>query len=242
MRRFHFSVDDVIRAPLMVSDWDLPVEGAPMLAFLARLHADWGVRSDLYCFLEMVEADGRRRSLAGLTPAACARLGAAEAFAWGPHAQDYATAPHAQDVEAARATFTALGAALDRIGGARAPWVRLHYFSELFELAPLWAAQGIAALMTTDRPARAWRLDEGARAALAARGRARAEGMEFVTSHIRLEFCAPDRPAHLCARIDAAVEAHGFCTLFTHEVELDRPEMRALLQAACAHAARTGLV
>ncbi|MCZ7391600.1 hypothetical protein JGR97_29845 [Klebsiella pneumoniae] len=66
--------------------------------------------------------------------------------------------------------------------------------------------------------------------------------MAFVTSHLRLEHFAGDTPEAFGARIDAAVAAHGFCTLFTQELDLDRAELRLLLRAACANAARTGLV
>ena len=244
MRRFHFSVDDVLGAVLQLSDWGVTVEQQPMLGLLARLHAETGVESALYCFHDMTLADGRRRSLDEVSEAAGAVLAQAPAFRWGPHAVNYATAPHAQTVEAARASFTALEAALARFAPAhrRADWVRLHYFSELYELAPLWAAQGISALLTTDKPALAWRLPQGCKADLAAKGRTSHAGMGFITSHLRLEVFREDDPARFCDRIDAAVARHGFCTLFTHEADLDDPVLRRLLARACDHAARTGLV
>lgn len=244
MRRFHFSVDDVFGALTQLSDWDLAITDQPMLGFLARLHGETGVQSALYCFLEGIEPDGRKRHLGELTEATCTRLAAAEAFHWGPHAQDYATAPHAQTVSDAEATFRALDAALARFApaGRRADWVRLHYFSELYELAPIWAEQGVTALLTTDKPAVAWRLPEAGKAELAATGRTRHDGMGFVTSHLRLEAFRGEAADRFCARIDAAVDRHGFCTLFTHETDLDAPDLRALLAAACGHAARTGLL
>jgi hypothetical protein len=242
MRRFHFSVDDVLGAVLQLSDWGLTVEAQPMLGFLTRLYAETGVESALYCFHDLTLADGRRRSLDQITGAACDVLAAAPAFRWGPHAVNYATAPHAQTVAEATASFAALDAALSRFAPPhrRADWVRLHYFSELYELAPLWAAQGITALMTTDKPARAWRLPEGCKADLAASGRTSHIGMGFVTSHLRLEFFRDDDPAQFCDRIDEAVARHGFCTLFTHEADLDDPVLRRLLAKACKHVARSG--
>lgn len=246
MRRFHLSVDDVIGAVLQLSDWDLAVEAQPMLGFLDRLHRETGAVADLYLFAEVRLADGRVRRLAEVSAAAADRLAAAPAFRWGPHAADYGTAPHAQSPDAARATFAALGAAIARIAppARRSDWVRLHYFSELWELADLWAAQGIAALMTTDRPAVAWRLPEPARTELAATGRTRHAGCAFVASHLRAEAFAADAddPARFCARMDAALDRHGFVTVFTHEPDLDDPRIRTLLAVACDHAARRGLV
>jgi hypothetical protein len=246
MRRFHLSVDDVFGAVMQLSDWGLPVAGQPMLAFLDRLHRETGAVTDLYLFAAAVLADGRRRRLDELTEAAAATLGAAPAFRWGPHARDYATAPHAQPAEEARADFAALLAGIGRIAppARRSDWVRLHYFSELYELADLWSAHGITALMTTDRPAVAWRLPAAARAELAASGQTRHAGCGFVASHLRVEFFAAEAadPARFCARMDAALDRHGFVSVFTHEAELDDPRIRRLLAAACDHAARRGLI
>jgi hypothetical protein len=246
MRRFHFSVDDVLGSVLHLSHWDLSVQQQPMLAFLDALHAETGAVSDLYVFSEWALADGRLRRLAEVSDRAAAVLGAAPAFRWGPHARDYATAPHAQGIEEANATFTALIADIARIAppDRRADWVRLHYFSELYELAPLWQAAGISALMTTDRPAVCYRLPDAARASLATTGQAHHEGTGFITSHLRLEFFADDAadPGRFAARMDAAFDRHGFVTVFTHEADLDDPRIRMLAATAFRHAARRGWV
>lgn len=246
MRRFHFSVDDVFGAVMQLSDWDLCIRDQPMLGFLDALARDTGATCDLYVFSRATLPDGRVRRLAEVTARAAAVLAGAAAFRWGPHARDYTTAPHAQTLPEAEATFVALAADIARIAppNRRADWVRLHYFSELWELAPLWRAQGISALMTTDRPAVAWRLPEGPRAALAATGRTEHGGIGFVASHLRLEHFAADAadPARFRDRMEAALDRHGFVTVFTHEVDLDDPRIRVLARTACDHAARRGWV
>lgn len=246
MRRFHFSVDDVLSAPLQLSDWEMLVRDQPMLGFLDRLHAETGGVSDLYLFASARLADGRLRHLAEVSGPAAAVLGAAPGFRWGPHAADYETAPHGQSVADATRTFTALMAEIARIAPPerRADWVRLHYFSELYELAPLWRAAGITALMTTDRPALCYRLPEAARARLEQGGRADFEGIGFVTSHLRLEFFAGDaaQPGRFAERMDAAFARHGFVTVFTHEADLDDPRIRVLAATAFRHAAQRGWV
>jgi hypothetical protein len=217
-----------------------------MLAFLDALHAETGAVSDLYVFSKLALADGRLRRLADVSDRAAAVLVAATAFRWGPHASDYATAPHAQSIDEATATFTALAADIARIAPAdrRADWVRLHYFSELYELAPLWQAAGISALMTTDRPALCYRLPDAARASLATTGQAHHAGIDFIASHLRLEFFADDAadPRLFTARMDAAFDRHGFVTVFTHEADLDDPRTRFLAATAFRHAAQRGWV
>ncbi len=246
MRRFHFSIDDVFDCVLQLSDWNLSVREQPLLAFLDELHQESGAKTDLYVFSAAALADGRVRRLADVSDRAVEVLAGAAAFRWGPHARCYATAPHAQAVDDATRTFAELNADIARIASSdrRADWVRLHYFSEVFELAPLWRAAGITALMTTDRPAICYRLPATARASLVATGRAEHNGIGFVTSHLRLEFFAGDAadPARFAARLDSAFDRHGFVTVFTHEADLVDPRIRVLARTAFRHAARRGWV
>ncbi|MFN3643543.1 MAG: hypothetical protein ACK4TB_11545 [Gemmobacter sp.] len=241
--RYHFSVDDVFASLVAMSDAGLSPAAQPMLGFLDRLHAAFGTVTDLYVF-QTGPAGGAMRDLAEITPAAADRLRGWGAVRLGPHARDYATPPHAQTVPDLIATMDRLAATIAGITtpAQRARWLRLHYFSESHEARPVWDRIGVTALMTTDKPAVAYRLDDAARAALAATGRARAHGMDWVQSHLRLETYREEAadPARFCARIDAVLDRHGFVTLFTHEVDLADPRVRRLAQAALGHLARRG--
>ena len=74
----------------------------------------------------------------------------------------------------------------------RARWLRLHYFSECFELASLWHGHGVDALLTTDKPALSHRMDAAAIAALQDRGHVDFGGMTMIRSHLRIETFAEE--------------------------------------------------
>ena len=241
---YHFSVDDVLASLLQLSDWRLDIGGQPCLAFLDRLHREYGAMIDLYLFERAVAPDGRVRQLREVDDRAVAALGAASGFRFGPHAVDHATAPHAQPLPDLIADMDRLCSTIARLAPPqrRSRWVRLHYFSEAWEAAEVWRRHGIEALMTTDKPAIAYRLEKPHREALARDGRTSRDGLGFVRSHLRLESFRRDArdPARFTSRIDEVLERHGFVTLFTHEIDLDDPAVRRLAETALGHLQRRG--
>lgn len=243
--RYHLSIDDVFGAVMQLSDWDLSIPDQPMLAFLARLARDHGAVTDLYLFERLTAPDGRVRDLGEVRPEAAERLSGTPALRYGPHARDYATPPHAQTPDELAQDMERLCAKIARFAPAerRSAWVRLHYFSEAWEAAEVWRRHGVEALMTTDRPAVAYRLGAAERAALSACGRAEHEGVGFITSHLRFErhLDDADDPARFSARIDAALDRHGFVTLFTHEIDLDDPRTRRLMEHAVGYLSSRGV-
>lgn len=234
---FHISIDDVFDCLIDIVDRGQSVARQPVLGFCEALAAE-GAPVDLYVFRSAI-VGGRLRRLDEVGPAAAERLAAVPGIRFGPHAEDYATAPHAQPLDAQRETMAGLFAAIGRFASARqrSRWLRLHYFSECYELAPLWRSNGVEALFTTDKPAIAYRLPEEARESLRLRGAVDFGGIGFRRSHLRLESFADeaaDLPRFL-ARIDAALADHGFVTLFTHEVDIADPRVRTLALASVRH-------
>lgn len=243
MAGFHFSIDDVFGGLIDLSDADVSPARLPLFAFTEALAAE-GAVTDLYLFRSGPDRDGRIRRLDEVSEGAARRLRGLAGVRFGPHAENYATAPHAQPIAAQRRTMAGLFSAIGRLSraGQRSRWLRLHYFSECYELAPLWHAHGVEALLATDKPALAYRLPAAARAELGLTGRTSFAGIDFVRSHLRLESFAAEAgdPPRFLARIDQALASHGFATLFTHEVELADPRVRGLAIAAVRHLAARG--
>lgn len=224
----HLSVDDVLSGLATASNCNRPLSSDPMIAALDRLHAAFGMPVDLYLFGECPE--GR---LDRLSADVARDLRARPWLRLGPHGADYETPPHRQPVPDLDATLRGLFSAIEGMVGrdARSSWVRLHEFSEAYEAAPMLAAHGVRALLSTDKPAVAWRLPAPERTVLGAHGRVRFGGIEFVRSHLRIERLLEegvDR-AELARRIEGIVEAHGFLVVFTHEVCFGDPGTAAML-------------
>lgn len=229
----------------MLSDWRLRVDAQPFLAFCSQLAAE-GAITDLYLFRRMHGIDGRVRSLDEVAnPLAIDALAGLAGVRFGPHAEDYATAPHAQALDRQAATMRGLFNVISRLAlpEARARWVRLHYFSECFEIAPVFREHGVEALLTTDKPALTWRMGPRQAEELGRLGRTEANGLAMIRSHLRLENFVgeADDPARFLARIDEALDSHGFVTLFTHETDMADVRVRTLALASVRHFARRGI-
>jgi hypothetical protein len=223
----HLSVDDVLPGLITASDRGGALSNDPMIGALDRLHDEFGMQMDLYLF---GESGGRR--LEDVSSAVARELQARPWLRLGPHAADIETPPHRQTLADLDATLRRLFAAIEPLAGpaSRSTWLRLHEFSEAYEAAPLLAAHGVEVLLTTDKPAVAWRLPTVEREVLARRGRVPFGGIEFVRSHLRVEWLVAesiDRAA-LSERICRIVDAHGFLVVFTHEVCFDDPRTAAM--------------
>ncbi|KPF64343.1 hypothetical protein IP69_18380 [Bosea sp. AAP35] len=242
---YHFSVDDVLESLLMLSDWHLRVGAQPFLAFCTQLASE-GAITDLYLFRRMNGIDGRVRSLDEVAnPLVIEALAGLAGVRFGPHAENYATAPHAQTLDRQAATMHGLFEIISRLAlpESRARWVRLHYFSECFEIAPVFREHGVEALLTTDKPALTWRMGPREAEELGRFGMTEANGLTMIRSHLRLESFADeaDDPARFLARIDEVLDSHGFVTLFTHETDMADARVRTLALASVRHFARRGI-
>ena len=220
-RFFHLSIDDVFDGFLEASDRRSAIQTSPMMAALDALHDEFGVPVDLYLFCER-EKYGIRRKLEDVSPAAASDIRARSWLRLGPHALDMETPPYAQAAADLDRTLERSFAIIEQlVGGDRTSrWVRLHHFSECYEAAPLLRAHGVDTLLTTDKPAIAYRLPPASRAVLAANGRVQHEGLGFVRSHLRVErFSERNVERQELERVVSdCVTAHGFVTIFSHEI------------------------
>jgi hypothetical protein len=231
-RFFHLSIDDVLPALVTASDERRSLAEEPMFGTLDHLHESFGMKVDLYLF-GTAAVQGRPRALEEVSERVAADLRARSWIRLGPHAERPELPPHRQTLEDLRATLRRLFEGIDRLVGrdARSTWVRLHEFSEAYEAAPFLAAEGVEALLTTDKPAISWRLPPAETDTLGRAGRVRFAGMDFVRSHLRVEELVArgvDRAA-LAERVRQIVEAHGFVTIFTHEICFEDPRTSVTL-------------
>jgi hypothetical protein len=150
---------------------------------------------------------------------------------FGPHALDYETPPHAQSAAELQQTFDAIYAQILRIAGPGkcSRWVRLHYFSEPLESSEYLVERGVESLLLTDKPAVSYRLGDEDRTRLAREGIVRHGRLDLRRSHFRMENLAAEaagEPRDLTRTFDGILSASGYLSLFTHEVDLAREEVR----------------
>ncbi len=225
-RWYHFSVDDVLPSLLAApSPEALPHQ--PLFAFVARIAEELDTRADLYLFEQCPE--GR---LDDLPDGLLADFVNRHRVGLGPHARDYGTPPHAQQTAELEQVFARIFTHIRRLAGddAFSRWLRLHYFSESWEIAPLLHAHGVDTLLLTDKPALAYRLPEARKRDIARHGRCRHAGLDFIRSDLRVEHLAAENlgATALRERLATLLEERGHIVLFSHEIDLMDPAIREL--------------
>lgn len=226
---YHFSVDDVFDCLIEIADRRLAVFRHPFFQFLEHLHEDFDARIDLYLFYQK-KIDGKLRTLKDIPEEVRATLNACAWMRFGPHALDYETAPYSQTPEEQVETFQRIYSEISRIAGESrfSQYVRLHYFSESYELSDFFQKAGVKALFTTDKAAVTHRMPAGVKLDLGAKGFAQFQGMHFIRTHWRAEQLAEAHaPPDACARVVTdALARFQSVVFFSHEDAIARPEVR----------------
>jgi hypothetical protein len=231
---YHFSVDDAFDCFLNATDRTASSSaehGIGIFEFYDDLHRRFEADVDVYLFLEHQVA-GCTRSLSDVKSTHVGQFQNRSWLRFAPHALNDATPPYSQLPAEAAAFYVTTSRHIERIAGPNrhSRWVRLHHFSECYELAECLRAHRVEALLTTDKPAGSYRLPNEQKKKLIETGIANYNGIHFVRSHIRIEnlvgHALDDR------QLDSALDSickNSFCAvILTHEYELMRSEVREM--------------
>lgn len=228
---YHFSIDDVFNCLFEVSRAPELILEHHFFRFLQQLHEDYHARVNLYAFLSGAD-QYQGKNLGDVSSQLKEYFQQAPWLLFGPHAINRATPPHAQPLAEQLDFCQATYRQLERFAGAAAfsTWVRFHYFSECYELAELLKKQRVAAILTTDKSVACYRLPPPQKAQLQRQGTTYYNGIEFVRSHIRVEdvVAALKSDDSLDDELSRRLGNADCAVIFTHEYELDRPEVRRM--------------
>lgn len=232
---YHFSVDDVFDSLIEVTDRNIPLFEHPTFALFREMHESYGTSVGLNLFFQK-EIAGKIRTLQEVRDL---RPELQESGSWlkfGPHALDFDTAPYDQTPAEQMEVFDRIYAEIDRFAGRdlRAEWVRLHYYSESYELGAYFSSKGVQALFSTDRPSGSHRMPDDTKKDLLTIGHSTYQGTNFVRTQFRIEFFVDQRVTKddLRSLFRHSVEKYGYVTLYTHEYELVRPEIMQMIRVA----------
>lgn len=233
---YHFSIDDGFESLIESTDLAIPLLEHPYIRFLNDLNRAHALQVGLHLFFEKHTTDGKLRTLQDVRSLANELADAGAWLRFGPHALNPPTHPHSQSPNEQSKVFDRIYAEIDRIAGPNSysQCIRLHYYSESFELADYFSSRGVRALFSTDRPAGSYRMPAEIIRSLSERGAATYAGMSFVRTQYRVEFFANERltPFEISKLFKAALGQYGFVILYTHEYELARDDVQEYLSIA----------
>lgn len=222
---YHFSIDDTFDTLIETVDKKIPLKKHPYFKYLYGLHQKYGITFSLYLFYQR-KIDGRLRTLNEIRNIK-KQITDKKGNAWlkfGPHSFDFDTAPHSQTPDEQKKSFNKIYKEIDRFAGkkARAKFVRLHYYSESYELAEYFKRKGVAVLFSTDRKVGSYRLGKRNGKKLNDTGIAQYNNIAFWRTHHRIEFFreAGLKKEDIKRRFGATLKKYGFLIFYTHEYDL----------------------
>ena len=230
---YHFSIDDVIDSLIQVSDSSSDLFSNYFFEFLETIHKKYDVKIDLYCFYQKI-FQNKLRNLTEVSDQYKKIFINNSWLRFGPHALDYDSPPYAQLPDQQIDVFDSIYKEIERFTGnpSKCEFLRLHFFTESYELSDYFQTHNIHSLFTTDKPDIAYRLDNDVKSILDSNGHVKFNKINFIRSHFRIETLVNENfsDSEICKLIENCLSKHEFVTFLTHERELIRPKVQTTIE------------
>jgi hypothetical protein len=228
---FHFSIDDVFRCLIKVTDNHIPLFSHPFFRFLKEIHEGFDVNIGLHLFFEE-QLEGKIRNLSEVVDLTEQLAQSGSWLFFGPHALSPDISPYMQSPKDQKTTFANIYREIDRFAGPErhAQSIRLHHYSESYELSSFFHKYGVLTLFSTDRDTTSHRMPESVKEKIRSTSYATYRNQQFVRTHFRVEFLTDDGcdTKTLHETFNDILIRYGFLVFYTHEYELERPEVRKM--------------
>jgi len=231
---YHFSIDDSLNALIEVTDRKIPLIKHPYFRYLHELHKKYKINFSLYLFYKS-QQKGKWRDLTQVRNIR-KEIVDEKGDMWlkfGPHALDTDTPPYVQSSPDQKKSFELIYTEIDRFAGkkAHARFVRLHYYSESYELVEYFRSKGVEALFSTDRDAGSYRMPPETSERLKNTGHSAYKKMHFIRTQFRVEFFKDQKlkKEDIKLLFQKSLKQYGYVIFYTHEYELVKSDVRKLL-------------
>lgn len=241
---YHFSIDDVFNSLIEASDQHIPLFDHPFFNFVKGLHDQFDAAIDCYVFYRG-EINGKVRTLQEVSSHIKQTIMANPWLKLGPHADDYQSPPYAEKPANVIDTFDKIYSEINRFAGGKnnSRLIRLHYFSELYELADYFKERKVRALFTTDKDIFSYRMPRKIEDSLDDQGVVNYRGMTFIRTHFRVEYFINDYPTvhERNNQLKRLFEKYQFVIFFTHECDISNPKVRQAITSSINFCTKLGL-
>ena len=242
---YNFSVDDVFESLIEVTDKKLSLFDQSFFKFIKGLHNKFN--ADIHCYLFYRGViNGKLRSLQEVPSDIKNIIRENSWLRFGPHSLDYNTAPYAERPEKMMETFDKIYSEIYRFAGNEhvSEFARLHYFSELYELADYFESKGVKALFSTDKDILTHRMPKSIKKSLSSQGVGQYKGMNFIRTHFRIEYFITDYKSDKARKtyLKNLLDTFGFIIFFTHECDISNPKVRRAIISCLQECKDFGLI
>ena len=217
----HFSVDDVFKSLIEISDKNIKLQKHWFFSQFYNLWKKYKLKTGLYIFYEG-EVDGRLRNLKEVRNITKELKG--NWIYFGPHAHNFSSPPHKFSPKKQIEHLSKINFEIKRFSGEKffTKQVRLHEYSESFELSNFFHKYKVSSLFSTDKPVGAHRLPKKNKYDLIKFGKTKFKKMKFVRTDLRIEILANNKKISNQNQINEILKNRNFITIYTHERELKK--------------------
>lgn len=225
---FHISVDDVLPSLVDISINERKLTDNTFFKTLKLAWELYGIRTGLHLFYQYTEKN-LKYSLSDVR--SLSEEINNDWICFGPHALDNETPPYAQSVLEQVITFNKITSEIDRIASKnKSKSIRLHHYSECYENAEYFIANGIGEIFTTDKPVGLHRFGPVEQKSILEKGSIVKNGLKLSRTHLRIEDLA-NKNVNKSEFIDmaqACIGANNRLVIYSHEYEHKRDDVNKM--------------
>ena len=224
----HFSIDDVLKSLIEVSDRNLKLTDHWFFSYLYKIYKIYNIKTCLYLFYEC-KINGKIRDLREIK--SLKNQIKENWLHFGAHALNYQSPPHKISITLQKEHIEKIYKEIIRFAGTKylAKNVRLHEYSECFEIKNTLKKYKIKSLFTTDRKIGSYRLNKNNSKELLKKGITKFKGQNFIRTDLRVENMISNTTKKNSILIDEIFKKKKFLILYTHEYELKKKKCRFTL-------------
>lgn len=224
----HFSVDDVLKSLIEVGDKKVKLLDHWFFSFLYKIHKKYKINICLYLFYEEI-IRGKFRNLSEI-PSIKNQI-KNNWLKFGAHGLNYQNPPHKISVNKQKKHISKIYKEIIRFSGKNnlAKKVRLHEYSECFEIKNFLKKYKVNSLFSTDRKVGSHRLKKKNSEELLNNGLTHYKGMKFIRTDLRVENMINRSEKKIISKIKKILEKKNFLIIYTHEYDLKNKNCRITL-------------
>ena len=225
---FHFSVDDVIKSLIEITDKKIKIKDHWFFSILYKIHKKYNLKISLYLFYAE-KINGKTRYLSEIRNLKKELNG--NWLYFGAHSHSYKKPLHSQSIINQKKHINIIYKEIIRFAGKNllASKVRFHEYSECYEISDLLKKYKIKALFSTDKKIGSHRLNNNHKKKLLLNGKTRFKNLNFIRTDFRVENMIKQNQKTNINNLNNIAKKRNFLSIYTHEYELEKKKIRLKL-------------
>ncbi len=223
--KFHFSVDDVLESLIEITDKKSKLKDHWFFTYLYKIYKDYNIKIAIYLFYE-----GKiNNKLRNLSEVKNLKNELNENWLYfGAHALNFENPPHKLKIQSQKKHINKIYKEIIRFAGKKylARNLRLHEYSECYELKNQLKKYNVKSLFTTDKSIATYRMQNHNRKQLLEKGSTEFKGMNFLRTDLRVENMVKELNVTNNKKIKKILKNKNFLSIYSHEYELKKKRCR----------------